>query len=104
MTYDIDKITVGSPHPTVDPIINMPTYQTIQELHLKLNANAVSIYTNLGGGNHSFLRLTVSEAQYNSVSLIPFVAPTHPSAIPIYSLNATATRMGKGERSVCHFN
>ena len=39
MTYYIDKITAGFPHPTVDPIIGLPTYQTIQELHIKLNTN-----------------------------------------------------------------
>ena len=94
MTFDIDKITAGFPHPTVDPIIGIPNYQSIKELQVKLNANAALIYTNLGDGKHGLLRLTVSETQYNTVALILFIVPTNPGVL-IYSVNASAQKMVK---------
>ena len=72
MTYNKDQITVDFPHSTVDPIIWLTTYQNIQELYVKANSNAVSIYTGIGDIIHSILHLTVSDTQYNSVSIVPF--------------------------------
>ena len=89
---DTAKITTGFPRPTVDPILGLPTYVTIKELHVQLNANAASIFTNLGDGQHGYLRLTVSDAQYNSVSAVPFVAPVNPGATVTYPFNATSAR------------
>ena len=66
-TIVINKITAGFPHPTFDPSIGLPSYETIKDLHVQLNANAASIFSNLGDGHHGLLRLTVSDAQYNSV-------------------------------------
>ena len=31
------------PHPTVTPIDGLPTYESIKELHVKLNANTASV-------------------------------------------------------------
>ena len=61
---------------------------------MKLITNAASIYTNIGDGKYGFLRLTVSEVQYNTVALIPFVAPTN-SGIIIYSVNVSVPKMAK---------
>ena len=94
MPFDIDKTTAGFPHPTVDPIIGLPNYQSIKEMHVKLNANAASVYTNFGDGKHGLLRLTVAETQYNTVAIIHFVAPTNPGIL-IYSVNASAPKMVK---------
>ena len=94
MPFDIDKITAGFPHPTVDPIIGLPICQSVKELQVKLNANAASIYMNLGDGKHGLLRLTVYEIQYNTVALIPFIAPTNPGIL-IYSVNALIPKMAK---------
>ena len=76
-SLDNDKITTGFPHPAVDLILSLPTYETIKELHIQLNANAASIFANLGDNQHGLLRLTVSNAQFNSVSIVPFVAPAN---------------------------
>ena len=83
------------PYHTIDPIIGLPTYQKKQELHAKLNANAASIYTNLCNGSHGLLRLTVSGAQCNSVSLVSFLVLANPSAISTYSLNTIAAKQAK---------
>ena len=88
-----DKITAGFPRPIVDPILGLPTYATIKELHVQLNANAASIFTNIGDGQHDLLRLAVSNAQYNSVSTVRFVAPANPGATVTYLPNATSARI-----------
>ena len=94
---DTDKITAGFPHPTVDPILGLPTYATIKELHVHLNANAASIFTNLGDGQYGLLRLTVSNAQYNSVSTVPFVTPANPGATVTYPPNATSAWINQAD-------
>ena len=96
-SLDIDNIAAGFHHPTFDPIIGLPTYETIKELHVQLNANAASIFTNLVDGRHGFLRLTVSDAQYNSVSAVPFVASVNPGETVNYPLNITSARIKQAD-------
>ena len=78
MPTDINKIVDGFPHPIIPPIIGVPTYQSISELNLQLNANAASVQSNLGDGQQGLLALTVSTAIYATISNIPFVAPANP--------------------------
>ena len=92
-TIDINKIIIGFPRPTVDPIIGLPSYDTIKDLHVQLNANTASVFNNLGYGQHDFLRLTVSDAQYNSVSAIPFVQSMNPGLTAPSDLNAIASHI-----------
>ena len=44
------KIVDGFPFPTIDPIIGTPDYESIADIHLKLNSNAASVQSNLGCG------------------------------------------------------
>ena len=92
-TIDINKITAGFPHPTVDPIIGLPSYETIKDLQVQLNANTASIFSNIGDGQHGLLLLAVLDAQYNSVSTVPFVQPMNPGPTVPYVLNATAAQI-----------
>ena len=83
----------GFPHPTVDPIVGLPSYETIKDLHVQLNVNAASIFSNLGDGQHGLLRLTVSDAQYNYVSTVPFVQTMNPGPTVSSVLYATAAQI-----------
>ena len=58
---DIDKIVEEFLHPTITPIIGIPTHETITEVHIKLNSNATSVYSELGNGALSLLSLTVKQ-------------------------------------------
>ena len=66
MPTAIDKIVDGFPFPTILPIIGTPTYNTINEVNLKLNSNAPSVQSNLGCGTLGLLQLTVSPTVYNN--------------------------------------
>lgn len=92
MPTDIDKIVDGFPHPTIVPIIGVPTYESIDNLNLQLNANAASVQSNLGDGQLGLLYLTVTPAEYNMLSNVAFVPPTNP-VIPVIAANATPARI-----------
>ena len=64
------------------PIVGEPTYQTLKELKDQLKANAASIPTTLGGGNHGNLGLILSPAAYTTISPTAFVEPAYPGQHP----------------------
>ena len=86
------------PNPSLTPIIGLPTYAAIAELHLLLNQNAASVDSDLGGGQHGHLALTVSAAVYATISAIPFVAPINPGPHPIQAPGATAAQIAEANR------
>ena len=85
----VDKIKDAFPHPTIDPIVGQPGYETIKPMHQHLNANAASIISHLGNGRLGLLYLTVQPAVFNTLSAIPFVPPTNPGPIAHYPPGAT---------------
>ena len=90
MTISIDKIVDGFPHPNIAPIVGIPTYESIAELNLQLNANAASVQSsNLGNGQLGLLALTVSPAVFNTLSAVAFVHPVNPGTNPIIPPGAT---------------
>jgi len=86
------------PNPSLTPIIGLPTYAAIAEIHLLLNQNAASVDSDLGGGQHGHLALTVSAAVYATISAIPFVAPINPGPHPIQAPGATAAQIAEANR------
>ena len=78
MPSSIEKIVDGFPFPTIDPIIGTPDYESIADIHLKLNSNAASVQSNIVCGTHGLLFLTVSPAVYTNLSTTTFVLPVNP--------------------------
>jgi hypothetical protein len=74
-------ITNNFPHKHISPIVGQAIYETIHELHLKLNENAVKVHSKLGNGNLGYLGVTVEPA---IMSAQPFVAPPNPGAFPLF--------------------
>jgi hypothetical protein len=85
----LDHIISGFPHPSIPPIIGTPTYETLANLQLHLNANAASVQSNLGDGQLGLLALTVSVAVYNTLSAVQFIAPVNPGPTPIVPVGTT---------------
>ena len=96
-SLDIDNITASLPHSTVDPIICMFTQETFKEVQVQLNANDVSIFTNLSNGQHGFSPLTISDAQYKLVSTVTFVFLVNSGAAPTYPTNVTSARIKQAD-------
>ena len=99
MTTTIDKTIETFPHPVLPKSTGEPTYETIEELSKLLRANAAAIDTELGGGRHGHLALTVSPAVYNTISITPFVAPVNPGAVPVIEAGLTAAQIAAVERT-----
>ena len=85
----IDKIVDGFPFQTIDPIIGTPDYESIADIHLKLNSNAASVQFNLGCGTLGLLFLTVSPAVYATLSTTEFVPPVNSGPEPIIPTGST---------------
>mgnify|MGYP001310565316 CR=1 FL=1 len=65
------------------PIIGAPINKTLKRLKQELRANASSVESDLGGGDHGYLGLVLTDAEYETVSNTPFTAPTYPTALTI---------------------
>ena len=63
------------------PIQGTPTYKALNRLKAELRANASSVETDLGGGNHGYLWLVLSDAKYANVSPTPFLIPAYPAPL-----------------------
>ena len=95
----LDKVVEFFPHPTVQPIVGQPSYETIAELQLKLNTNAASVYSNRGYGKLGLLYLTVKPAVYNTQSSTQFIPPVNPGSNPNTPANSTGAQISEARRN-----
>ena len=65
------------------PIRGEPTAETLLNLTNELKANARSVNSHLGGGNHGHLGLILSPADYAHLSNVAFQRPIHPGILTI---------------------
>ena len=73
---DIDEIVDWFPNPIINPIVGIPTYKSISEIHIKLNSNAASIYSELDNGALGLLALVITPVVHNTLEGVPFVPPS----------------------------
>ena len=64
-------------------------YDNIVSVHRKFKANAASVHSTLGGGQHGLLGMTLSPETYTTVTGHQFEAPENPRVLPIIPLNNT---------------
>ena len=85
----IDYASSYFKYKTPTPIIGVPTNKTLKRLKQELQANASSVESDLGGGDHRYLGLVLTDAEYAQITgTSPFVAPNYPQALNIPA-NAT---------------
>ena len=83
-TTRIDYASTYFPYPIPTPIQGEPTYKSIKRLKNELRANASSVDTDLGGGDHGYLGLILNEVEYTRVApQTPFLAPDFPGELLI---------------------
>jgi hypothetical protein len=93
--------TYTFPHTVLTPIVGKPTLATLTLLKLELYANAMFTESTLGGGNHGYLALVMSAAEYSlQPGTVPFVEPANPGEQPPHPPAATAPQMTEADR--CH--
>ena len=68
---------------TPTPIQGTPTNRTLKHLKTELRANASSVESELGGGDHGYLGLVLTDVEYATVPPTPFAAPAFPGPLVI---------------------
>ena len=84
MTNSISKPIDSFPYKELTPLPTTcdPTYHELSVLQKQLNANAMSVLTDLGGGTHGFLTLVVDRLTYFTIAQADFDPPTQPPVVP----------------------
>ena len=77
----VEDISNAFPTP-VTKIEGKPNYEGLKTLKDQLKANAASIPTTLGGGNHGYLGLILSPAAYATIAATQFIEPVYPGQHP----------------------
>jgi hypothetical protein len=70
-------------HPDLSKIIGVPSYDTLHTLNQEIKSNAISVHSNLGGGQHGHLGLVISPNAYAFLADIPYVRPGHPAPLDV---------------------
>ena len=65
-------------HTNLTTITGIPTYETLHLLHNKIKPNKMAVHTNIGGVQHSHLRLVFSPTTYALLEKTPFVCQVRP--------------------------
>ena len=91
MTANIDYARTYFKYPNPTPINGKPTNKSLKRLKAELRANASSVDTDLGGGDHGYLGLILTDAEYANVAATPFLPPNFPAALTIPA-NATTVQ------------
>ena len=85
MTQHIDYVTTYFPHKTPTLVRGEPTFNDLKRIKTELRADASSVESDVGGGDHGYLFLVLSDAEYTSIPGITAtaVAPTWPGTLTI---------------------
>ena len=93
MTSNINYTKTYFKYPTPTPINGEPTNKALKRLKNELRANASGVDTDLGGGDHGYLGLVLTNAEYARINPtpLPFIAPVYPGPL-IIPAGATAVQ------------
>ena len=91
MSHNVDYASTYFKYPVPSPINSESTNRSSIQLRTKLRANSSSVETDLGGVNHGYLGLLLTDSEYVRINPTPdpFVVPNFPTALVI-SPNLTA--------------
>ena len=99
MTGTTEDIIKGLPYPEIPKINGEPTFDDLKNLKNKLDNNAGSVPTNLGGGAHGYLALTTPGNTFFALTGAIFQPPIDPGPLPQIPQNATSAQIGHLERT-----
>ena len=86
------------------PVQGAPTNKTLKQLKQELRANASSVKSDLGGRDHRYLGLVLTDVEYTTNVNTLFVAPTFPTTltIPAWSDQVTALNLREQHKDKKH--
>ena len=85
MVTNVDYAATYFKYPVPSPINGEPTNKMLKRLKTELRANASSVDTDLGGGDHGYLGLILADLEYARIIPTPtqFQAPAWPGTLVI---------------------
>ena len=89
------------PHKVLTPIPHgdKPNFSNLLLIHQELNANAVTVPSQRGGGALGHLALVLPTATYDALpNAAAWIAPVHPGANPVHLVGATAAQITETNR------
>ena len=87
----VDDIVAKFPVKTIPPIQGEPNYESINEIIQVLYANAASLATTYGGGQHGHIGLIMKPEIYATLSATPYANPVDPGPHPTFAPNRNYT-------------
>ena len=102
MALTVDEIVAHFPNKKLPQIHGEPTYETINDMVQHMYANAATIATPLGGGQHGHIGLIMKQALYQTLSETPFIAPPDPGPLPVYNPNIRYTGADREAVATAH--
>ena len=91
MALTVDKILALFPNAALPKIHGEPTYETINDIVQHMYANAATVRSPLGGGQHGHIGLIMKPALYQTLSATAFIRPNDPGPLPVYNPNIRYT-------------
>ena len=82
-THTVNYRSTVFEYPTLTRIHGEPTFEGIRQLHKEVMVNAQTVHSDLGGGAHGHLGLTLSPRHYTLISSAQYNRPTHPGQLII---------------------
>lgn len=86
---ELTKLTLDAP----------PSYASLKLLHKEINANAMSVPSLRGGGQHGHLALVINAARYLILTGAAFVTPPPPGPQPVHPLGLTQPQITAANRA-----
>ena len=78
----VDYVNTNFEYTTLTKLGGQPDYPALKRIKDELKANAASVPSDLGGGDHGHLGLVLTAQEYLQVSETqPYVRPVHPGSL-----------------------
>ena len=94
-------------YPNLTPIHREPSYESLRTLYNQIKANARSVYTTLGEGQHGHLGLVLTPQQYALLSPHPYLRTPRPPPLVIHAYqipNVVQTEQAHNTEQGRHYN
>ena len=89
----VEQIREGFHYLTLDRQPGLPSYNTISSVQTLLKTNAVTVPSQLGGGQHGFLGLVFNATLYFTFTSTYFIQPTNPETVAIIPPGSTGPQI-----------
>ena len=86
-------------HPVLTSIRGEPTYETLRHLKNELKANASSVPTTMGRGNHGYLGMILTPAEYFCITPTDPFTQTQNPGILVPNPAGTAAQIASAENT-----